>query len=155
MQNESHLFFCRSGLRSHRQYSLGPADISEARAPFAFWILLLAIWSAMNMLFVASDLFTLYVALELLTFAAVPLVSLDGLAETLQAALRYLIFAILGSSFIWVARRYSTAPMARSISPCCPNELTSIQRRLRHGADDGGTSRQDRASRSIQSDRRV
>jgi formate hydrogenlyase subunit 3/multisubunit Na+/H+ antiporter MnhD subunit len=32
-----------------------------------------------------------------LTFAAVPLVCLDGRAETLQAALRYLIFALLGS----------------------------------------------------------
>lgn len=69
----------------------------EARAPFAFWILLLAIWSALNTIFVAGDLFTLYVALELLTFAAVPLVSLDGRAETLRAALRYLLFALLGS----------------------------------------------------------
>jgi multicomponent Na+:H+ antiporter subunit D len=33
----------------------------------------------------------------LLTFAAVPLVCLDGRAETLQAALRYLLFALLGS----------------------------------------------------------
>jgi formate hydrogenlyase subunit 3/multisubunit Na+/H+ antiporter MnhD subunit len=74
-------------------------DVSEARAPFAFWILLLAIWSAMNIIFVGGDLFTLYVALELLTFAAVPLVSLDGRAETLQAALRYLLFAVLGSVF--------------------------------------------------------
>jgi len=39
----------------------------------------------------------LYVALELLTFAAVPLVCLDGRAETIQAALRYLLFALLGS----------------------------------------------------------
>jgi len=39
----------------------------------------------------------LYVALELLTFAAVPLVSLDGRAATLAAALRYLMFALLGS----------------------------------------------------------
>jgi formate hydrogenlyase subunit 3/multisubunit Na+/H+ antiporter MnhD subunit len=39
----------------------------------------------------------LYVALELLTFAAVPLVCLDGRAETLQAALRYLLFALVGS----------------------------------------------------------
>src|SRR5215467_10447261 len=72
-------------------------DVFEARAPFAFWILLLAIWSAMNIIFLGGDLFTLYVALELLTFAAVPLVSLDGRAETLQAALRYLLFALLGS----------------------------------------------------------
>src|SRR5262249_8706051 len=42
-------------------------------------------------------LFTLYVALELVTFAAVPLVCLDGRAETLQAALRYLLFALIGS----------------------------------------------------------
>ena len=39
----------------------------------------------------------MYVALELVTFAAVPLVCLDGRAETLQAALRYLLFALLGS----------------------------------------------------------
>ncbi|WP_426608775.1 complex I subunit 5 family protein [Bradyrhizobium sp. McL0616] len=69
----------------------------NGRAPFAFWILLLAIWGALNTIFVGGDLFTLYVALELLTFAAVPLVSLEGRAETLQAALRYLLFALLGS----------------------------------------------------------
>jgi formate hydrogenlyase subunit 3/multisubunit Na+/H+ antiporter MnhD subunit len=71
----------------------------EARAPFAFWVLLLAIWGALNTVFVGGDLFTLYVALELVTFAAVPLVSLDGRAETLRAALRYLVFALLGSVF--------------------------------------------------------
>jgi len=74
-----------------------PSGSVEARAPFAFWILLLAVWGALNMVFLGGDLFTLYVALELLTFAAVPLVCLDGRAETLQAALRYLLFALLGS----------------------------------------------------------
>jgi formate hydrogenlyase subunit 3/multisubunit Na+/H+ antiporter MnhD subunit len=74
-----------------------PAGSVEARAPFSFWILLLGIWSALNMVFVSGDLFTLYVALELVTFAAVPLVCLDGRAETLQAALRYLLFALIGS----------------------------------------------------------
>jgi multicomponent Na+:H+ antiporter subunit D len=69
----------------------------EARAPFAFWVLLLAIWASLNTVFLGGDLFTLYVALELVTFAAVPLVCLDGRAETLQAALRYLLFALLGS----------------------------------------------------------
>jgi formate hydrogenlyase subunit 3/multisubunit Na+/H+ antiporter MnhD subunit len=58
-----------------------PSDSVEARAPFAFWILLLAVWGALNMVFLGGDLFTLYVALELLTFAAVPLVCLDGRAE--------------------------------------------------------------------------
>jgi multicomponent Na+:H+ antiporter subunit D len=76
-----------------------PASAPEARAPFVFWTLLLAIWASLNLVFVSGDLFTLYVALELLTFAAVPLVSLDGRAETLQAALRYLLYALLGSVF--------------------------------------------------------
>jgi formate hydrogenlyase subunit 3/multisubunit Na+/H+ antiporter MnhD subunit len=62
-----------------------------------FWTLLLAIWGALNLVFVSGDLFTLYVALELLTFAAVPLVSLDGRPETLRAALRYMLYALLGS----------------------------------------------------------
>jgi multicomponent Na+:H+ antiporter subunit D len=74
----------------------------EASAPIAFWILLLAIWGALNTVFLGGDLFTLYVALELLTFAAVPLVCLDGRAETLQAALRYLLFALFGSALFLV-----------------------------------------------------
>ncbi len=69
----------------------------EARAPYAFWLLLLAVWGSLNLVFVSGDLFTLYVALELLTFAGVPLVCLDGRGETLRAALRYLLFALFGS----------------------------------------------------------
>lgn len=76
-----------------------PKDVREARAPFAFWLLLLAVWGSLNLVFVSGDVFTLYVALELLTFAGVPLVALDGRAETLQAALRYLIYALAGSMF--------------------------------------------------------
>ena len=56
-------------------------------------------WGSLNLVFVSGDLFTLYVALELLTFAGVPLVCLDGRGETLRAALRYLLFALLGSVF--------------------------------------------------------
>ncbi len=74
-----------------------PAGMPEERAPLTFWILLLALWSALNAVFLGRDLFNLYVALELLTFGAVPLVCLDGRPETLIAALRYLLFALLGS----------------------------------------------------------
>ncbi|MBK9116866.1 MAG: NADH-quinone oxidoreductase subunit J [Betaproteobacteria bacterium] len=74
-----------------------PAGVRDARAPLVFWTMLLAILAALNVCFLAGDLFTLYVALELLTFAAVPLVALDGSAETLRAALRYLLFALAGS----------------------------------------------------------
>ncbi len=74
-----------------------PSGTREARAPFAFWLLLLAVSGSLNLVFVSGDVFTLYVALELLTFAAVPLVCLDGRGETLRAALRYVLFALLGS----------------------------------------------------------
>lgn len=69
----------------------------ETRRSLAFWMLLLGVWAGLNTVALAQDLFTLFVALELLTFSAVPLVSLDGRAETLAAALRYLLFALLGS----------------------------------------------------------
>jgi formate hydrogenlyase subunit 3/multisubunit Na+/H+ antiporter MnhD subunit len=69
----------------------------ESRKSLAFWLLLLAVWGGLNLVFVTRDLFTAYVALEMLTFAAVPLVCLDGRGETIRAALRYLLFALVGS----------------------------------------------------------
>ena len=74
-----------------------PPGAREARGPLAFWLFLLAVWGSLNLVFVSGDVFTLYVALELLTFAGVPLVCLDGRGETLRSALRYLLFALLGS----------------------------------------------------------
>ncbi len=83
------------GLFARAQFPTPPG--AEARAPFSFWTLLLALWAALNAIFLGADLFSLFVALELLTFAAVPLVCLDGRSETLVAALRYLLFALFGS----------------------------------------------------------
>ncbi len=71
----------------------------ESRMSFVFWYLLSATVAAMNLVFLAQDLFTLYVALELVAFAGVPMVALSGSANTLLAALRYLIFALIGSIF--------------------------------------------------------
>jgi multicomponent Na+:H+ antiporter subunit D len=73
------------------------AGAPGTRTSLVFWVLLLAVWGGMNLVVMSRDLFNLYVALELLTFAAVPLVCLDGRKETLEAALRYLMFALLGS----------------------------------------------------------
>ena len=61
-----------------------PAGMYETRASLTFWSLLMAAWGALNLVFVSGDVFTLYVALELLTFAGVPLVysrgrGIDGL----------------------------------------------------------------------------
>jgi len=90
------IVICATGIFARGAFSLR-AGTPETRGSLAFWTLLLAVWSAMNLVFLGNDLFNLYVALELLTFAAVPLVCLDGSAATLAAALRYLLFALLGS----------------------------------------------------------
>jgi multicomponent Na+:H+ antiporter subunit D len=84
------------GVFAQRGFAL-PAGVPEARRPLVFWTLLTGIWGGLTAVFLGQDLFSLFVALELLTFSAVPLVSLDGKAETLAAALRYLLFALLGS----------------------------------------------------------
>jgi multicomponent Na+:H+ antiporter subunit D len=75
-----------------------PGD-KEKRAPLVFWTLLQGVQAGLSLLFLSGDLFNLYVGLELLTFAAVPLVCLDGRPETIAAALRYLLFALFGSVF--------------------------------------------------------
>jgi multicomponent Na+:H+ antiporter subunit D len=86
-----------AGLFARDEFRSPRAGEPEARAPFAFWALLLGVWGALNAVFLGGDLFNLYVALELLTFGAVPLVSLHARAETLAAALRYLLFTLIGS----------------------------------------------------------
>ena len=87
---------CGIGVFAYADFDT-PAGKAEARSPFTYWLLLLAVWGSLNLVFVSGDLFTLYVALELLTFAGVPMVCLDGKAETLRSALRYLLFALCGS----------------------------------------------------------
>ena len=96
MLSTTAVVICATGLFARADFAV-PPGVSEARAPETFWTLLLGLWGALNTVFLANDLFNLFVALELLTFSAVPLVSLEGRAETLEAALRYLLFALLGS----------------------------------------------------------
>ncbi len=69
----------------------------RGRASFGFWPLALLLWGAVNAIFLSRDLFNLYVGLELLTLVAVALVALSGKAETLAAAMRYMIWALIGS----------------------------------------------------------
>lgn len=100
-----------------RPYFATPAKIIETRQGFAFWSLLLALWSAINLAVLAQDLFTLFVALELLTFAAVPLVAIEGKPDVLRAALRYLLFALAGSGLYLLGvalfyLRYATLDLA-------------------------------------------
>lgn len=75
-----------------------PIDEHETdRGVRFFWPLWLLIWSALNATFVATDLFNLYVCLELLTLPAVALVALEGTRAAIAAATRYLLLSLAGS----------------------------------------------------------
>jgi multicomponent Na+:H+ antiporter subunit D len=68
----------------------------------AFWPLWLMAWAAMHALYLSTDVFNVYVALELLTLAAVALVALPGTRATIAAALQYLLATLVGSlSFLF------------------------------------------------------
>lgn len=82
-----------AALFAHGWYGPGP----ERRQPFAFWPLFHAGQAAVIALFLLDDLFSLYVALELVTIAGVGLVLLPGGPAALGAATRYLLFALGGS----------------------------------------------------------
>lgn len=77
----------------HFLHSAGP----EGRLARVFMPLWLFAWGALNALFVAADLFNLYVALEVLSLASVALVALSTDHRALQAAMRYLLAALFGS----------------------------------------------------------
>lgn len=68
--------------------------IPEQARRYTFWPLFYAMWTALNAVFLGRDLFSLYVALELLTIAAVGMVAYGSA----RAALRYLMVALLGST---------------------------------------------------------
>ncbi len=78
------------------RHALAP-DTAGARAAFGFWPLMLLLWAALNAVFLSRDLFNLYVGLELLSLAAIGLVALGGTAAAFAAAIRYMIFALVGS----------------------------------------------------------
>jgi formate hydrogenlyase subunit 3/multisubunit Na+/H+ antiporter MnhD subunit len=64
-----------------------------------FWPLWLFLWASLNALFLSSDLFNLYVTLEMLGLSAVSLVALAGKEKALTAAFRYLMVSLSGSLF--------------------------------------------------------
>ncbi|MEN0072878.1 MAG: proton-conducting transporter membrane subunit [Paracraurococcus sp.] len=74
-----------------------PPGIAEARMPLAFWCFLLALAASLAAAFLGGDLFNLFVALEMLTFAALALACLEGRPSQFRSELRYLLFALIGS----------------------------------------------------------
>jgi multicomponent Na+:H+ antiporter subunit D len=79
-----------AGLHALRSY---PPQGDEGWRFWPPWLVLIA---GMNALLLSADLFNLYVTLELVTLAAIPLIALAG-GEAVRAAMRYLLLAILAS----------------------------------------------------------
>lgn len=69
----------------------------ERDNPAGFWPIWLLMWTGLNGLFLAADIFNLYVTLELLGLSAVALVALAGSKDALAGAMRYLLVSLLGS----------------------------------------------------------
>jgi len=72
-------------------------DYFDAGSRRHFWPLWLLLWTALNGLFLAVDLFNIYVTLELLGISAAALGALTGRREAVAANLRYLLVGLLGS----------------------------------------------------------
>ncbi len=62
-----------------------------------FWPLFFILWGSLNTIFLVADLFTIYVCLELITFASVAMITIANDKEALKASLTYLMTALMGS----------------------------------------------------------
>lgn len=63
----------------------------------SFWPLWLFLWAALNVIFLSSDIFNVYVGLEIMGMTAVALVILADARVALIAGMRYLLAALIGS----------------------------------------------------------
>jgi multicomponent Na+:H+ antiporter subunit D len=98
--------------------AIGYAAASGRSTPHAFFTLWLLGWASLAALAVSSDAFNLYVTLELLTLVAVALIALSHERATLAAALRYVLFALVGSlayllGIVLLYAAYPTLDLAR------------------------------------------
>jgi multicomponent Na+:H+ antiporter subunit D len=73
------------------------AQPQEENEPGLFWPLWLLLWGGLNGVFLSSDIFNIYVLLELVGITAVALTAISGKGPALIAAFRYLIAAMAGS----------------------------------------------------------
>ena len=97
------------GYFGNERRAITPAKTESEHAREVFWPLWLFAWGALNALFLSSDVFNLYVTLELLTLAGVALIGLARQRAASVAAFRYLLAALVGSLFylLGVALIYS------------------------------------------------
>jgi multicomponent Na+:H+ antiporter subunit D len=80
-------------------YTVGWARTVDAAVARLFRVVWMLLWSGLNALFLSADLFNIYVTLEITTLAGVAMVAAAGGAQAMTAAMRYLLFALVGSIF--------------------------------------------------------
>lgn len=80
------------GLYALREFAPSPGG-SETAHGYAFWPLFYLLWGGANAGFLTTDLFNLYVALEMVSLAAVAMAAMGSL----RAALQYFVVALVGS----------------------------------------------------------
>ena len=96
-----------------------------------FWPLFFLLGAALNAVWLAADLFNMYVGLELLGLSAVGLVAVAGTTAALSAALRYLLAALLGSlayllGVALVYAEYGSLALSSVASGFAPTETTMV-----------------------------
>jgi len=78
-------------------YFAGSFKTAGAGKTELFWPLAYLLWASLNAFFLSADVFNLYVTLELMTLGSVGMIVLAGTAESLAAALRYLMLGLMAS----------------------------------------------------------
>lgn len=78
-------------------YWLQDRKNGDASSGYFFWPLWMFLWTALNVIFLSADMFNLYVGLEVLSLAAVALVTLEGKRAALVGGMRYLLASFMGS----------------------------------------------------------
>jgi formate hydrogenlyase subunit 3/multisubunit Na+/H+ antiporter MnhD subunit len=108
-----------------------PIDADAPEAQRWFWPLFFMLGAALNAVWLAADLFNMYVGLELLGLSAVGLVAISGGANALAAALRYLLAALLGSlayllgvALLYAA--YGSLALSSIAASAAPNTITYV-----------------------------
>lgn len=84
---------CATVVGFYALYEFSPGERGETGSVHAFWPLFYLMWAGANAGFLTTDLFNLYIAIEAVSLAAVAMAAMGSL----QAALRYFLFALLGS----------------------------------------------------------
>lgn len=110
------------------------ADANEGpQSEGFFWPLWLLLWGGLNCLFVAGDVFTIYLLLEATLLASVALAALGGSHAAHVSALRYLLaatvaglFYLLGVTLLYSETRTLDLWLLRDLAPTGPITVLAL-----------------------------